>query len=443
MLITEQQPETVTTRIPLLPKQRQFILAGTKQGEEFYSINPKVKEILYAGAAGSGKTRALCIKLYLNALTPGTTHALFRKTNATITNTTLRTLLHGEDNLPPVIPYGTYRHNISGQRIDLNGGGTIIYMGLDAPKKGAPPQKIGSLNLSSVAIDESIEITEADYDLILTRIRQDTGSRQVYMATNPASPSHWIYKRFFEQPHPSRHCIQCKTIDNKFLPPDYVQHLETLSGQMYKRYVLGQWIAFEGLIFGDDWSRERNILRKTANGYENEVGQQFSLEAFDLNAAVTGADAGYTNPAAFIPLHLDGDGRALITKEYYHTKKKHSQLAADAKTFCGGRGVWAVDPAEPGLIDEMKALGLEAKSANNAVSKGINMVMQRMGAWKTGDEKPRLFVRDTCLNFIREVETYAWNEIKDAPIKEADHTQDAMRYGIMDIDAGSKSIAYL
>ena len=83
-------------KFDLLPAQLDFIRA-------------REREVLYSGAFGAGKTRALCMKLVSRLVgRPGAREGLARKHLVSLKATTLRTLLEQDGNLPPVLPRGTY-----------------------------------------------------------------------------------------------------------------------------------------------------------------------------------------------------------------------------------------------------------------------------------------------------------------------------------------------
>ena len=139
-------------KVEWTPKQSRFLLSDKR-------------EVLYSGAYGAGKTRALCYKILIHAIKPGNLVGMCRKTFASMKQTTLRTLLYPDGQLPPVLPAGTYHHRLQDHLIEISGGGSIYYFGLDDPLKA------GSLNLGACGIDEAVEIDEADYLMLIGRLR--------------------------------------------------------------------------------------------------------------------------------------------------------------------------------------------------------------------------------------------------------------------------------
>ena len=94
--------------IKLMPKQMEF-------------VNSKKKEVIFSGAYGSSKTYSLCVKLLTHALIPNNLVLLTRRTRTALVNTSLRTLLIGDVNTPPILPIGSYEHNESKSTIKMNG----------------------------------------------------------------------------------------------------------------------------------------------------------------------------------------------------------------------------------------------------------------------------------------------------------------------------------
>lgn len=368
--------------IELLPKQMEFLRSDASN-------------LLYSGAAGAGKTRVLCFKVRDLALQePNGLIGLFRKRRSDLINTTLRTLLKGDGGLPPILKEGTYNHNKNDSIISIDGGGEIFYTGLDDEKK------IGSLNLSHAAVDEAIELDEEEWDFLQTRLRNDsTDNHQVFAATNPSTPSHFLYDRFFNNDDEDVDLIQTKTTDNFFLPDDYIQRLEKLQGVAYDRLVLGKWAAYEGLIFGELETQERDQ-------YWDEI--------------IAGVDAGYHHPHCLI---IGISERPHVIKEIVGEEITEAEFADKvSKNIERDLNVMSCDPACPSLIQELKNRGLPAQPADNDVLSGISSVLELNPTISPG-----------CNILNKQKLSYKWDEDKqDKPVKKDDHGPDALRYALHD-----------
>lgn len=374
-------------------------------------LKSEAKELCLSGAYRSGKTRPLCGKIVKHALIPGNLVGLCRKTFASLRITTLRTLLLPDGDLPPVLPEGSYEHNKSEHLIKLHGGGEIYYFGFDNPLA------IGSLGCGAIGVDEGIELDEDEYTMLIGRLSLSVDPcRQIFTATNPGPKSHFLYKRLFEQKHPSRIVIESNLLDNTFLPADYVEHMKSaLTGQRYERYVLGKWGAFEGLVY-DAFDAKRGV---------KELDHRWKR-------VIAGVDLGYTNPCAIVVLGEWGEDRWHMITELYQTGLVPDEVVRRAQWLGGKHKIerFYPDPSSPEMIAAFQKAGLPTTEANNAVFEGIQAVQNLLRpAGITGE--PRLTIAPECVNTIREFESYAWKPEKDAPIKEMDHAMDALRYAVM------------
>lgn len=397
-------------RHKILPKQKQFVR----------SVN---REVLYSGAFGAGKTRALCFKLVMRACIPGAREFLCRKTNVDLKASTLHTLLRPDGILPPVLPEGSYVHQKANQVILIRDGGEIIYRGLDMASK------IGSIQLTGASVDEGVEISEDSYTMLRGRIRVNVPGlvNQINVVCNPGSPSHFLAKRFGLDPggtaEPGCEAICTNTAENPYLPQDYIDDLSKLTGVAKKRFYYGKWVGSDGLVY-DNWNRETHVKKR------RRVDWKYSILAID---------DGYSNPFAVILLQVDGDGRIHVGKEFYKTKLINSEKIEIIKSFMGGKNnttAVLIDPSAAEFREELIRKNIPAQPASNSVFSGIVAVQAKL---KTLDDgKPGLTVDPNCINTIREFESYEWGNtvhgLKDEPRKLDDHAMDAIRYGINYID---------
>lgn len=405
--------------VKLLPKQADFVAAED------------CRELLYSGAYGAGKSRAVCVKVLRKAVVPGARVGLFRKVSVSLKATTLKTLLEPEGRLPAVLPPGYYEHNKTLGEIRIVGGGQITYGGLD------DPLKIRSMNLSDVAVDEAIDLNAEDWRTLRSRIRVKPNPEwvnQIFGATNPGPPSHFLAERFGlaggHRPAPNCRAIQTRSRDNTFLDPDYVADLETFTGLAKDRYVLGKWVGSDGLVY-DLWSQALHVRGSDGGGARTIVG----------------VDDGFTNPFAAVRCELDGDGRLHVAGMAYERG-----LQTDQKVEAVARLLDGVDPesvivdeASPMLIKAMQSAGLPAvktRKSKVSVFEGISMVHQRLA--DPGDGQVRLTVDPSCQSLVREFESYEWKQTagarRDVPVPMNDHALDALRYVVSSIDRPQQSL---
>lgn len=391
--------------IQLLPKQAQLLHATERHR-------------LYSGAVGAGKTRGLCIDAFAHVVNnPQARYGLFRKTNVALVRSTLKTLLEGDGDKPPVLPRGSYDHNRSRQEIRLVGGGEILYLGLEDRERAR------SLNLSRGGIDEVTECAFEDYLTVNDRIRMGTDQALVSV-TNPGGPGHWCAEFFgikggSANPPENRMAVMTRTSDNHFLPPEYLAELQTYTGAYYRRMVLGEWCQAEGVVY-DVFDRERHVV---------------SMPERDC-PVYGGVDFGYVDPFVALRVERHDGGHLHVRREVHKTRLQPDAQVSAADESLQGAGEVVCDSAEPGTIQMMRAKGIPAIPADKgpgSIVAGIRLVSQRLA-------NGTLTIEPDCTHTIAEFETYQWKEnklgLRDSPAEGSDHSMDALRYVVQRLDAG-------
>lgn len=415
---TPDTPKIEIERHPveLMPKQAEFVGSNSMW-------------ILYSGAVRAGKSRALCYRaMRIASESPKAKFGLCRKTLVSLKQTTLRTLLEPDGDLPPVLPPDSYKHSTAPgkERIILNNGGEIIYFGCDNP------EKIGSLTLSAVGVDEGIELDEAEWNMLATRcslaFTMPDGSqnrRTLATATNPGSPNHFLYRIFFQEKRPrsERHLIITSSLDNWHLPKDYVEKsLAHLPEQAKLRYLHGVWAAFEGAIYP--------MYERSLHDYHDPGPWEYY---------VGGLDYGFSHRTA-LRIHgvrTSGTGRPIshVVSEFYQpnaTRGDVVDLGHQASRLFSPLH-FVVDPSAPDIVEELKRAGHYAKPGINDVKAGIRCVAAALT--EILDGHPRLTFEPGLAGNI-EYMTYSWkpDSVNEDPIKKQDDAVDADRYAMMDID---------
>ena len=399
----DEQPDN-THRLELLPQQLKFIMS-------------EKREVLYSGAFGAGKTRAICLRVAMRASVEGAREGLCRKTVVALKRSTLKTLLEPDGLLPPVLPKGSYEYKKMDGEINIFGGGTIMLFGLE------DAGRIASMNLSGVGIDEISELNSRDYTMLRGRIRLSLPNlpNQIYGACNPSTPQHFLAHRFGlaggHKCAPNCEAITTTSRDNWFLPEDYVKDLESMTGVARKRYVEGLWVGSEGLVY-DMWEESKFVV--------DEVPEEF-------DRMMVGMDYGYNNPSVLILAGIKDD-RMFIIDEWHERQKLEEEIVSTALSWKEEHPqieCFVVDPSCAGLRASMRNVGLDVIPANNSVFTGIQTVASRLTNDPSG--KPKLVVHRQCSNLLREFGSYEWmnnqdGSSKDIPKKEHDHCLDSLRY---------------
>ena len=413
------EPQIIQHNLRLMPKQAQFVF-----DDEHW-------EILYSGAYGAGKSRALCCRAVRLAQYPGARVGLVRKALATLRSSTMITLLEPDGELPAVLPPNSYVFHRAENWIQVNGGGTIVFFGCDEETK------VGSRPLTDICIDEAVELDEAEYMMLLGRRRGQylkpdgtPNTRSISMATNPGPPSHFLYKRFFLDRHDKRLVIETNASENYHLTSDYTESLNEMPGAFRERYYMGRWVAFEGSIY---WMFDPTIHVKHDPG--------------PFERYVAGVDWGFKNPSAIRVHGINGHSRkSHVVAEHYRNMVVSNEFTDICKATSEAYKpiVFVVDPSAADLKAQMRQAGLTVFDGNNDVLAGIRRMESDLtpgpnGPMLTMELMPKKHHRDVTGN--DEYPAYRWNDatIKEQPVKEFDHALDADRYARMYIHSRSGS----
>lgn len=268
------------------------------------------------------------------------------------------------------------------------------------------------------------------------------GSR-IFWDTNPDYPEHFVKREYIDKSGDllENGKIRIKSFhfmidDNPMLPLEYIENLKasTPPGMWYDRKIKGLWVAAEGAVY-ELFNRNTHVI------------EPFKIPDHWQRYRVI--DYGYTNPFVCLWAAVDEDGRVYVYHEYYKDQTLLKDHAAYINSYIetkenGGMIRYTDTIADHDAQDnaEMKNYGIRTRNANKTVNLGIEKVSERMVVQRDG--KPRLFIFRNCEHTIREHSAYRWQEhkdgkpIKEEPLKVNDHTCDALRYLIADLDLTKK-----
>ncbi len=226
-----------------------------KAQREFLEIphDYKLDVAVYQGGYGSGKTFAgsllgilLCMKF------PGIRGLVGAQTYTLVRDTTLQSYFEHLDNMGI-----DYDWSASAQVLKFKNGSEILFRHFDEPNK------LKSLNLGFVEIEEMSDVPYDTFKVLLSRMRQSIKPEwknftyRIFGHTNPELQRGWIYKTFVENPAENYRFIIAPTTQNIHLPEGYCEELKKIyDEQYYNIFVLGQQSNVNaGLVvkgFGDD-----------------------------------------------------------------------------------------------------------------------------------------------------------------------------------------------
>ena len=253
-----------------------------------------------------------------------------------------------------------------------------------------------------------------------------TGSK-LWFNCNPEGPEHWFYREWIGKAEERKALYLHFTMDdNPSLAPYIRQRYERLyTGIFYRRFVLGEWAAAEGLIY-DFFDREKDAV-PTPKG---------EMEAWRVSI-----DYGTVNPTS-MGLWGRRNGVWYRVEEYYYDSRREGQQKTDAeyvealRALCGDRRVERVivDPSAASFQAALRQAGFPVRAADNRVLDGIRVTA---GLLRNG----QIVLCGSCGDCLREIALYCWESGKEAPRKENDHAMDEMRYFAMDLQGETRRFA--
>lgn len=223
------------------------------------------KEVLLEGGAGTGKTLGCLVHANWTAREyPGCRILFVRKTRKSLNDSVLKDweelVLHqGHEALSP-------KERSNRDYYKYASGTEIVCGGLDNV------DRLMSTNFDRIYVFEATEITLDDLQKMISRLRNGRAKyHQIVCDCNPGPREHFLNQRATVGTMKrllSRHEDNPKWYDAEKKTwtvggADYMDTLEQLSGHIYQRLKLHQWVSAEGVIW-DNWDGARDMIPQEA-----------------------------------------------------------------------------------------------------------------------------------------------------------------------------------
>lgn len=377
-------------------KQRQFLL------EPFSRIN------LLEGSVRSGKTYISLIKwaMFVRSRPQGELFMMVGKTRESLQFNCVGLL-----------------EDLAGADFKCNARSNVGYLyGREIRMLGANDEKAASKikgsTLAGAYIDELSEIPESFYKMTLSRL--SVAGAVLLATTNPDSPNNYVFTDIIENEDISRKCWKFLLDDNTFLPKEYIENIKKeYTGVFFERYILGNWVIAEGLVYPD---------------YDNTV----KTEPREYTEYAVSMDYGTQNPTVMLLWGRHG-GTWYAVREYEHSGRETNIQKTDAEYYAELEKLCADVPVQTGakielIIDPSAAsfIAVAQQGHRFKVRKADNDVLNGIRNTASALSDRRILINDCCARTIREFGLYSWDSraAEDAVIKEDDHGMDAVRYFI-------------
>ena len=373
--------------------------------------------IICDGAVRSGKTTCMSISFVAWAFYyfDDTSFALCGKTIASLKRNIVTSLLVQLKDLG-----FSCKEKLSQNLIEITHGKKTNRFYLFGGKDESSASLIQGMTLGGVLLDEVALMPRSFTEQALARC--SLKNSRYWFNCNPENPMHWFYEEWIKKAD-EKNCLYLHFLmkDNPSLSKSVIRRYENLySGAFYERFVLGKWVAVDGLVYPD-----------VANGKYIALPPTAEFEKYYVSC-----DYGTVNPTSFGLWGLHKNVWFRVSEYYYSSKlqgrqKTDEEYYSDLTAFTDGLRIEAVivDPSAASFMECIRRHGkFSVIPAKNDVTDGIRKVQ---GAFRDG----KIIISPRCKDSIREFSLYRWDEnsAKDTPRKEHDHSMDEIRYFVSTI----------
>lgn len=368
--------------------------------------------IICDGAVRSGKTVCMSISFILWSFScfSDSSFAICGKTITSLKRNVIVPLI------PVLLSLGfSVKEKKSQNIIEIGKGKRINRYYLFGGRDESSASLIQGMTLCGLLLDEVALMPRSFVEQALARCSV-IGSK-FWFNCNPENPRHWFYTEWIKKSK-EKNCLYLHFLmnDNPSLSQNIIKRYESLySGAFYERFVLGKWVAVDGLVY--PFFNEQEHIAKTVP----ESCSQYYISC----------DYGTVNPASFGLWGLN-NGVWYRLREFYHDSKAKGFQMTDKEYYeelvrlADNRHIDAVI-VDPSAASFMECIRREGKfrviPAKNNVSDGIRQVSEKL-------KTKQILIGSSCEDSIREFSMYRWdaNSVKDTPRKEYDHAMDDIRY---------------
>lgn len=443
----KKKPAMQEVAVDYVPTRRQLV---------FHSAT--ANEVLYGGAAGGGKSKAIVMDAFMRCMAFPNTHAyMFRRTYNELRDTLIT---EARASIPLALG-----HYVESRKEFVLINGSIIHF--RHCQEDSDRFRYQGAEIHWLYIDELTHFNQVVYDYLKTRLRANLklGILPVVRCTsNPGGIGHsWVKAYFVDAAPPgeiiqekvwseelkryqtvTRQYIPARATDNPHISADYIFELEKKPKNLRDALLYGKWDAFEGQVFVE-WrdNPDGYITRKNTH-----VIKPFPIPRTWL--IYRSFDFGYTKPFSVGWWAVDHDGTIYRWAEWYGSdgtpnvglKLTVEEIAKGIKEFershmLDGRVVGYGDPsmwdASRGIsvAEQFAREGVYFNPANNDRIAGKMQIHQRLLFDDNG--YARLYVMSNCRDSIRTIPALSYDEkkVEDVDTDGEDHIYDEWRYVLM------------
>jgi phage terminase large subunit len=314
---------------------------------------------------------------------------------------------------------------------EQNGSGAVMLRNLD------DPDKYKSAEFAAISVDQLEMNVYETFELLRGSKRWPGIAHTKFLGSaNPGGVGHgWIKRLWIDRDFPKEmdvikeqfKFIQSLPKDNPYLEKSYWDELNSLSPDLRKAWVDGDWNIFEGQAF--------NQFRK-----DRHVVQPFEIPV--SWPRWRGIDWGFRRPMVCLWVAKDPDtGRQYVYRELHEVELTDRQQAKRVLEWTPPGEAIQITYADPAMwtrknvedrvtstADEYRAEGLIITKGDNDRLSGKRKVDRLLA--NLPDGLPGIQIFENCINLIRTLPSlpYSKSQVEDVDTSADDDDYDALRY---------------
>ena len=300
---------------------------------------------------------------------------------------------------------------------------------LEGANDARSESKIRGMTLQGAYCDELTLYSEDFFTMMLSRLSESKA--KLFATTNPDTPKHWLYQNYMERVDElSMLILEFLIDDNTHIPPDYVEELKKeYVGVFYDRFILGKWVAAEGIIYrllADDKGR---YIIDNVNQYLYETKQSIRVVSFGVDFG------GNRSATSFTATVITNKGVVIVADEAYITRELNPDTLnmeyakfIERNTKMYGAGITRADSAESVLIRglsltaQRKQLNTKVKLAlKKPINDRIKLTLLLMGQDKLKISKNCVHTIDAFASAV-----YDANKLEDTRLDDGNMNIDSL-----------------
>lgn len=396
-------------------------LFSSKQQEFLFAEDKRLNFL--TGSVRSGKTHISLLKFATNvvAVSPKGSEFLFSgKTLTTLKRNCLGLL-------EELVGSSNFKYSLSSKEGILFG--RKVY--LEGANDETAENKIRGMTLAGAYCDEITLMPESFVTMLLSRLSRPKA--KLYATCNPDNPDHYIKKNYIDKKELNCAVWNFALTDNTFLDEEYVKSITMeYTGVFYQRYILGQWVRAEGLVYTKFANNTNDYLLEDDFNYSNIITANIGVDFGGNGSATTFVCTGFTKRfECAIILEAERHEEELSPDELEKLYVDFAQRCID--TYGKAMPTYA-DSAEQILIRGLRNAGRLNNVRTNVMNAKKMVILDRIKLVNKLISLGRFKVNRRCTSVVKALQTAVWSEkVNDERLDDGStdiDTLDAMEYSI-------------